>query len=228
MSTVQNDTATSPYAGLGFNTSKPGAAGQGDDSLDQQDFLMLLTTQLKNQDPLKPLDSTQFVTQLAQFSQVSGVQEMNASLAALTAGMKSSAVLDGASLVGRYVLLKGNHATLSDGGVIVGGVTTPTGATSITVSLRNEGGELVRSMQLTPTADTTLFNWDGRANDGTVAPSGRYTLDATATVSGVSQATDTLIADLVSSVSIEPGTFALTLNTPGAGAVTLADVRQVF
>jgi len=87
---------------------------------------------------------------------------------------------------------------------------------------------LLRSMQLTPTADTTLFNWDGRANDGTVAPSGRYTLDATATVSGVSQATDTLIADLVSSVSIEPGTFALTLNTPGAGAVTLADVRQVF
>lgn len=228
MSIVQNDTTTHPYAGLGVGTTGAGAAGKGDTSLDQQDFLMLLTTQLKNQDPLKPLDSTQFVTQLAQFSQVSGVQEMNASLAALTAGMKSSAVLDGASLVGRYVLLEGDSATLTGDGAIVGGVTTPTGATSITVNLRNEDGELVRSMQLAPTAGTTLFSWDGLANDGSAAPASKYTIDAAATVAGASQAAATLVADVVSSVSIDPATFSLRLNTPGAGPVTLAEVRQVF
>lgn len=228
MTIVQNDTATNPYAGLGFNTSTAGTAGKGDTSLDQQDFLMLLTTQLKNQDPLKPLDSTQFVTQLAQFSQVSGVQEMNASLASLTAGMKSSAVLDGASLVGRYVLLEGDSATLTADGGIVGGVTTPTGATSVTVNVRNESGELVRSMQVAPTQGTSLFSWNGVASDGTTAPAGKYRLDATATVAGVSQAADTLVADLVSSVSIDSSTYALTLNTSGAGPVTLADVRQVF
>ncbi len=228
MSTVQNETATNPYAGLGFNTAKAGAAAKGEDSLNQQDFLMLLTTQLKNQDPLKPLDSTQFVTQLAQFSQVSGVQEMNASLAALTAGMKSSAVLDGAALVGRYVLLEGDGATLAADSPIVGGVTTPTGATSITVNVRNEGGELVRSMQVTPTEGTTLFSWDGVANDGSQAPAGKYRLDATATVAGASEAADTLVADLVSSVSIDSSTFSLSLNTAGSGPVTLADVRQVF
>ena len=126
MSTIQNDATTNPYAGLGLATTAAAKPGRGDDSLDQQDFLMLLTTQLRNQDPLKPLDSSQFVTQLAQFSQVSGVQEMNASLASLTAGMKSSAVLDGASLVGRYVLLEGNRAALAADGTIAGGVTTPT------------------------------------------------------------------------------------------------------
>ncbi len=228
MSTIQNDATTNPYAGLGLATTAAAKPGRGDDSLDQQDFLMLLTTQLRNQDPLKPLDSSQFVTQLAQFSQVSGVQEMNASLASLTAGMKSSAVLDGASLVGRYVLLEGNRAALAADGTIAGGVTTPTGATSITVNLRNEGGELVRSMQLTPTEGTTLFSWDGKANDGSSAPPGRYTIDAAATVAGANRAADTLVADLVASVSIDPSTFSLKLNTPGAGAVTLADVRQVF
>lgn len=219
MSTVQ---------GLGFGTSGTVAAGKGDNSLDQQDFLMLLTTQLRNQDPLKPLDSTQFVTQLAQFSQVSGVQEMNASLASLTAGMKSSAVLDGTSLVGHYVLLEGDSALLAEDGQVAGGVATPEGATSITVNLRNESGELVRSMQLAPTAGTTLFSWDGIASDGTAAPAGRYRVDATATVAGTSRAADTLVADLVTSVSIDAGTYGLTLNTPGAGPRTLADVRQVF
>ncbi len=228
MSTVQNDKATNPYAGLGFDTTRPEAKGKGDSTLDQQDFLMLLTTQLKNQDPTKPLDSTQFVAQLAQFSQVSGVQEMNASLAALTAGMKSSAVLDGAALVGRYVLLEGDSAPLARDGTIVGGVTTPKGASSITVNVRNAGGELVRTMQLAPTEGTTLFSWDGLTADGTAAPAGQYRIDATATVSGANQAADTLVADLVASVSMDPRTYALTLNTPSAGPVTLADVRQVF
>lgn len=228
MSTIQADRSTNPYAGLGFDTVQAGATGKGDASLDQQDFLMLLTTQLKNQDPLKPLDSTQFVSQLAQFSQVSGVQEMNASLASLTAGIKSSAMLDGASLVGRYVLLEGSRATLAADGSIVGGVATPTGATSVTVNVRNAGGELVRTLQVAPTDGTTLFSWDGTASDGMTAPPGVYSIDATATVAGVNQAADTLIADLVASVSIDSGTYALTLNTAGAGPVTLADVRRVF
>lgn len=225
---VQNEAATHPYAGLGVGTSGAGAAGKGDNTLDQQDFLMLLTTQLRNQDPMKPLDSTQFVTQLAQFSQVSGVQEMNASLAALTAGMKSSAVFDGASLVGRYVLLEGDSAMLAEEGTIVGGVATPKGATAVTVNVHNADGELVRTLQVSPTDGMTLFSWDGLDGEGCAAPPGRYTIEAAATVSGASKAADTLVADLVSSVSIDPGTFALTLNTAGAGPVGLADVRQVF
>ena len=83
-------------------------------------------------------------------------------------------------------------------------------------------------MQLAPTEGTTLFSWDGLAADGTAAPAGQYRIDATATVSGANQAADTLVADLVASVSMDPRTYALTLNTPSAGPVTLADVRQVF
>lgn len=227
MSIVNNDTAN-PYAGLGFNTSAAGIAAAGDNSLDQQDFLMLLTTQLKNQDPLKPLDSTQFVSQLAQFSQVSGVQEMNTSLHALTSSMKSSAVLDGAALVGRYVLLDGDTAALGTEGSIVGGVTTPPGATSITVNVRNAGGELVHSMQVAPTEGTTLFSWDGTQRDGTIAAPGSYRFDAVASSGSRTEAAPMALADLVASVSIDASTYALQLNTASSGPVTLAEVRQVF
>jgi len=225
---IAGSDAANPYAGLGFNTSAGGLAAAGDNSLDQQDFLMLLTTQLKNQDPLKPLDSTQFVSQLAQFSQVSGVQEMNASLHALTGSLKSSAVLDGAALVGRYVLLDGDSATLAADGSIVGGVTTPAGATAITVNVRNAGGELVHSMQVAPTAGTTLFSWDGTQQDGTLAAPGSYRFEAVAAGGSRSEAAPVLLADLVASVSIDASTYALQLNTASRGPVTLADVRQVF
>ena len=189
---------------------------------------MLLTTQLKNQDPLKPLDSTQFVSQLAQFSQVSGVQEMNTSLHALTSSLKSSAVLDGAALVGRYVLLEGDSATLAEDGSIVGGVATPAGATSITVNVRNASGELVHSMQVAPTEGTTLFSWDGVQQDGTRAAPGSYRFDALASDGSRTGAATMMVADLVGSVSIDPSTYALQLNTATGGPVTLAEVRQVF
>jgi len=225
---IAGSDAANPYAGLGFATTARGLATAGDSSLDQQDFLMLLTTQLKNQDPLKPLDSTQFVSQLAQFSQVSGVQEMNASLQALAGSLKSSAVLDGAALVGRYVLLDGDSATLAADGSIVGGVTTPAGATAITVNVRNAGGELLHSMQLAPTAGTTLFSWDGMQQDGTRAAPGSYRFEAVAATGSRSEAAPVLLADLVASVSIDASTYALQLNTASRGPVTLADVRQVF
>lgn len=228
MSTVQNDPKTNPYAGLGFDTASKDKVGKGSDTLDQKAFLMLLTTQMKNQDPLKPLDSTQFVSQLAQFSQVSGVQEMNTSLSALTSSMKSSAVLDGAALVGRYVLLEGDEAALAEEGTVVGGVKTPTGATSLNVNVRNEAGELIRTMEVAPTEGTALFSWDGKEESGAAAEPGVYTFDAIASVNGKSTAATTMVADLVSSVSIDSSTYALKLNTAGSGSVDLADVRQVF
>jgi len=227
MSIVSND-AANPYAGLGFSTTASGIAAAGGDALDQQDFLMLLTTQLKNQDPLKPLDSTQFVSQLAQFSQVSGVQEMNASLHSLTSSMKSSAVLDGAALVGRYVLLEGDTATLAADSSIVGGIATPAGATAITVNVRSAGGELVQSMQVAPTEGTTLFSWDGVQRDGTIAAPGIYRFDAMASNGSRTEAAPVMVADLVASVSIDAATYALQLNTATSGPVTLAEVRQVF
>ena len=80
-------------------------------TLDITDFLRLMTTQLKNQDPLKPLDSTEFVAQLAQFGTVSGIQGMADTLGTLSTALRSSQALSGASLVGHQVLAQGTSAT---------------------------------------------------------------------------------------------------------------------
>src|ERR1044072_5724307 len=82
--------------------------------LGQQDFLTLMITQLKNQDPMKPLDPSQYVGQLAQFSQVSGLAEMNKQITALSDSLRGNQVLGGANLIGRTVIAPGNAIYLSE------------------------------------------------------------------------------------------------------------------
>src|SRR5678815_3034386 len=76
--------------------------------LNQEDFLTLMITQLKNQDPMKPLDPSQYVGQLAQFSQVSGLADMNKQITSLTESLRGNQVLSGSSLIGRTVIAPGD------------------------------------------------------------------------------------------------------------------------
>lgn len=226
MSTIpDNGTNTA----LALQSAAAGLAGKAGQSatLDQDDFLQLMITQLTNQDPTKPLDPTQFVTQLAQFSQVAGVQEMNTSLETLTNSLRGSTVLDGASLVGRDVLVETDRATIAAGGSVNGAVELPAQASNLIVKIRNAGGELVRQMQVDTSAGGQ-FTWDGLQSNGTAAPAGTYTFDAVADVGGSPHSAAVMVADRVTSVSIDSRTYALTLNTSASGAVGLPDVRRVF
>jgi flagellar basal-body rod modification protein FlgD len=83
--------------------------------LNQEDFLTLMITQLKNQDPFKPMDPAQYVGQLAQFSQVSGLADMNKQISSLTDSLRGNQVLDGAGLIGRTVMAQGNAIYLPEG-----------------------------------------------------------------------------------------------------------------
>src|SRR3954451_17623249 len=85
------------------------AANSKKTELDQKDFLQLMVAQLKNQDPFKPLDPSQYVGQLAQFSSVSGLASMNTQISSLTNSLRGNQVLDGASLIGRTVIAPGTN-----------------------------------------------------------------------------------------------------------------------
>src|SRR6185369_9511316 len=80
--------------------------------LGQEDFMTLMITQLKNQDPMKPLDPSNYVGQLAQFSSVSGLKEINTSISGLTNSLRGNQVLDGASMIGHAVVAPGNNVYL--------------------------------------------------------------------------------------------------------------------
>jgi len=196
--------------------------------LDVNDFLTLMTTQLKNQDPMKPMESTQFVAQLAQFGTVSGIQSMQTSLGTLSDSLRASQTLSGTNLVGHDVLAPGTKAILGSNDTVQGALDVPTGATGVKVTISDASGQAVRSMLIDAQTGLTDFSWDGNTQAGTRAPAGAYTFAATAAVNGKTESVPTLITGRVNSVSIDATGASLTLNTSANGAVALGDVRRVL
>lgn len=176
MSTVNS--AASAASGA-FSAATAGATGGK--SLGKDDFLKLLTAQLSNQDPLKPMDNTEFVSQLAQFS---ALEQQMASNSHLTDLVSAGAAMNNGqvtSLVGKTVTAAGNTLQLS-GGVPVNTAYTLDGATSgATVTIRNTAGDVVRTVEVGPQgAGSQSFVWDGSNNTGTKQPDGVYTIEVTA------------------------------------------------
>jgi flagellar basal-body rod modification protein FlgD len=227
MTTTNTNNTTDPYALINGNkTSTPQAANNG--QLDQNAFLKLMIAQLKNQDPTKPQDPSEFMSQLAQFSQVTSTQNMETSIQSLTDSMRSTQLLNGTSLVGHDILAKATTDTIDAGGTVSGAVDAPKGITAIKVVVKDAAGAEVRSFDLKDVGEgLNSFTWDGKTNTGVAAPAGQYTFSTVASAGGETGALDPLLTSKVSSVTIDPSTSALTLNTT-AGAVALADVRRVL
>ena len=195
--------------------------------LGRDDFLKLMLAQMKNQDPFKAMDPTQFLGQLAQFSTVSGIQDMQSSIGTLASTMRSSQVLDGSTMVGRDVLIASDATSLGATGSVKGAVDMPEGAISAQLNIRDSSGALVRSMALPTGTGLTDFTWDGTTGLGTRAEAGKYSFDIDASVGGENTSLETLLTDRVNSVTID-ATKGLTLNTTGLGPRALSDVRRVM
>lgn len=217
---AQTQAAANAAAG---STAKKSASDLGID-----DFLTLMSSQLKNQDPLKPLDSTAFVAQLAQFGSVSGIQKMQTSLQTLSDSLRSSQALSGASLVGHDVLAPASTLTLGAIGTIDGALDVPSGTSALQVTVTDSAGQQVRTFDVSPQSGLTSFSWDGNADNGTRAATGTYTIKAIANVGGTNESLDPLLTGRVSSVTIDSQGTGLTLNTATLGAIALSDVRQVM
>jgi len=221
--TTVNPNAANPAA-----NAASGIAKNSMSSLGINDFIQLMTTQLKYQDPTQPQDSTQFVAQLAQFSTVSGVQQMNSSISSLLTQLKSSQAVSATSLVGHTVLVQGKSMPVTAGQSVVGAVDTPSNASNVNVTVTDASGQVVKHLSVPVQSGMSYFTWDGTDDAGNATASGSYNFTAAANVAGKPVAADTLLANRIDSVTIDPTTNSLQLNTDSLGTVTLADVRQVF
>ena len=219
-------TVNDPISALASQSVASGAA-KSKTQLDQKSFLELMIAQFKNQDPTKPQDPTQFLGQLAQFSTVSGIQDMQNSLSALSDSLRSTSVLNGATLVGHSVLAPQDTTVLAPGKSIGGAIDVPAGANSVQINVKDASGQLVRHFTISAQQGLTDFSWDGVTDVGTAAASGAYTFSAVANVGGQAQSLPTLLNARVSSVTIDPTSNVMTLNTD-MGAVALSDVRRVM
>ncbi|HTE39378.1 MAG TPA: flagellar hook assembly protein FlgD [Steroidobacteraceae bacterium] len=215
-----------PYASLAAQTNTS-ATTKAKDHLDQSSFLRLMIAQFRNQDPTKPQDPAQFMGQLAQFSTVSGIQDMQASLATLSDSLRSSNVLSGAGLVGREILAPSETIARAAGDTTTGMIEVPEGVTTIDVAIKDHAGALVRRMTVPADGSLTSFSWNGATDRGEMAPAGTYTIEATSRVGGGNESLPVLFNTRVDSVTVDPQTSGLVLNTRGLGSVSINDVRRV-
>jgi flagellar basal-body rod modification protein FlgD len=195
--------------------------------INQAGFLQLISTQMQNQNPLNPTDPTQFLAQIEGLSEVSSLQSLQTSISGLASGLQGAQLLNGTSLLGHSVLAPGSSANLAAGGTVSGAVTAPAGSSSLTVSVTDPGGALVDAFTVAPqSSGYTDFTWNGTTASGSAAPPGQYTLNVSAAVSGSSQSVRPLVYSQVQSVTIDPSTQTLELNTVN-GTVPLSSVVNI-
>jgi flagellar basal-body rod modification protein FlgD len=164
-------------------TSAPAASGVG--AMDQNDFLRLMTTQLTTQDPFNPVDNTQMVAQMAQFSQVAGIAEMNSSLQAIATSIGGNRLADAASWIGHSMLVETDIATPLRDGSYAGEMSLTDPAQQVTVSFLDENGAVVHSQQLgAQAAGNVSFAWDGKNEAGETVAGGPLRMVVTATANG--------------------------------------------
>lgn len=222
MTTVNSTTSTTGTA------ATTAAAGKSMSSLGINDFITLMTTQLKYQDPTNPQDSTAFVAQLAQFSSVSGIQSMNTSITSLLSEMRSSQAVSATALVGHDVLVTADTAAVTSGDSVSGMIDTPTGTTAINMTVTDASGQVIRQFSVPAVSGGSSFTWDGKDDSGAQVASGNYTFKPIASVYGTSQSVTSALTTKIGSVSIDATDNSLLLNTSSLGSISLSDVRQII
>jgi len=153
--------------------SRASIATKTSSGLDQNAFLKLMTTQLKTQDPFNPVDNAQMVAQMAQFSSVAGIAEMNTSLKGISETLSATRLGDAASWIGRSALVSSDVTPQLPDGSYAGEISFPSNATDATLSLVDAKGQVVHSEALGAQAAGTLrFGWNGKDADGNAVASG--------------------------------------------------------
>lgn len=213
------------YTALGLNAPNSDT-GKNKSTLDQADFLRLMTEQLQHQDPLKPMDNTQMVSQMAQLSQVQGINDLNSTVKGFQESMSSDQVLRGAALVGHDVLVPSTKWQLETEGEVSGMVAAP-GAGFVTVDITDANGIKVNTLSVEAKASGELtFDWDGKDASGNRLDPGSYSIAATHTdTSGAQTKVNTYVEAPVESVTV--GSDGLYLNLKGLGTAPIDYVLRV-
>lgn len=200
-------------------------SGGEEQELGKSAFLELMIAQLDNQDPLEPAKNEDFIAQLAQFSSVEGIQNLNDSVNGMVNAMQSSLSLQAASLVGRSVLAP-TETALYEEQTLGGSINLTDSVSSLQVDIQSSDGVLLRQLELGPqTAGITRFAWDGQDASGNEMPAGMYQISAFADIAGERQALSTNLPNRVAGVTLgERGVIA---NLVGGSEVSTLDIKEI-
>lgn len=191
----------------------------------QDRFMTLLVTQMKNQDPLNPLDNAQVTSQLAQLSTVNGIEKLNTTMEALMGSYQASQSVAAANMIGHGVFVPGSNVALQDKKALLGlELTEP--ADKVVITISDASGKAIHSMDLgAMKAGVHPLAWDGKTEKGD-APNGEYTFKVTAMRGDAKVEATNLSFGVVNSVTTNTQGVKLTL--PGMGDYTMSDVKQIL
>lgn len=177
-----SETVTATTSSTTSQTATRASAAASEDALGYTDFLTLLVSQVRNQDPLDPLDSTQYISQLAEFSALEQQLATNQTLETINSTLQGEDVQSAVNWIGREVSVQG-AASPYDGGSIDFTVEPTEGADTAEVQVRNSAGGVVARFEIDPT--DTAFTWDGVSDTGAEVASGNYSASVRYKADGV-------------------------------------------
>lgn len=196
--------------------------------LGKNEFLNLLVAQLNNQNPLEPQGNGEFIAQLAQFSQVEGIEKLNTSMGSLLSGYQSSQALQASSLVGHKVIVPTDKAVVDTAETFKGSLVLPVTSSNVYVNVYNSAGVSVGRVNLgQQAAGNVSFMWDGKDASGKVLPPGTYKFEAQASYADGTKGLYTLLPANVDSVTLGQNGGEMLLNLAGLGSVPLSQVQMI-
>jgi flagellar basal-body rod modification protein FlgD len=223
MTTVQTNAPSQALLDTVNGTKKTNSSSVADV---QDRFMTLLVTQMKNQDPLNPMDNAQVTSQMAQLSTVTGIDKLNDTMAALISSVQVGQSYQATSMIGHNVLVSGNTVSTEGAGGYFG-VELPVGADKLSITIKDSAGNTVRNVELGAQSEGTLpLTWDGKTNDGSVAANGDYKIEVAATIGG--QAVEAASLGYAKVLSVSNMNGGIKLNLSNNSSVGTTDVKEIF
>jgi flagellar basal-body rod modification protein FlgD len=183
---------------------------------------------LQNQNPLEPVKNEAFVAQLAQFSQLEALTNMQTSLDSFVTSMSGERMLGSAALIGKKVAVTDTPTLLTAGGSLDGTLDLPMGASGVQLNVHDSQGRLVQELVAGPqTPGSMPFQWDGKDAAENPAPSGLYRLSATAVVNGQNVKVPVSTLSTVRAISTNPADGSVSVEVDGGKTMLLTDVKRV-
>ncbi|MDO9151659.1 MAG: flagellar hook assembly protein FlgD [Methylotenera sp.] len=222
--TTVNAANTPSQALLDAMNTKKSSTASVDEA--QNRFMTLLVTQMRNQDPLNPMDNAQVTSQMAQLSTVTGIDKLNNTLETLINNVQMGQSYQASNLIGRSVLTPGDTIqTSGEAGYF--GIELPIGADKVKVNIKDGSGATIRTIELgKQDAGTIPLTWDGFKDDGTTAPAGNYKFEVEATIGSNTAAATTLSFAKV--LSISNYSTGVKLNLSNLMTVDTTAVKEIF
>ena len=233
--TTVNSTQTNPIQTSAAATPATGAAasaatsrGGAEIGKTRDQFLTMLVTQMKNQDPMNPMDNGALTSQLAQISTAQGMMDLNTTLQSLLGQANATQSLEASALIGKSVLVTGGGIKVGGGLSTESGIELISPAAKMTVTVSNASGHVVRTIEsVNQPAGIVSSGWDARDDAGKAVPDGAYSISVKATdSSGAAVVANPLASGKVNSVAYTADGQRVDLGL--TGTVAVSDIKKIM